>query len=132
MMDVQKQLNGSDCGIFAIAYCYELCSGLDPCKAKLDCKMVREHLSLCLQNHCMSWFPVLGERRAASKVKSTQEVDLHCSCHMPEGKGEQFAECDGCNKWFHQHCQDIPNEVFNDTQDVHWLCSDCFASGVSN
>ena len=54
MMDVQK---GSDCGMFAIAYCYELCCGLDPCKAKFDCKMIREHLSLCLQNHCMSWFP---------------------------------------------------------------------------
>ena len=51
---------------------------------KFNHKIIRQHLSMCLENHCMSRFPVLGERRADSKVKSSQEVDLHCSCHMPE------------------------------------------------
>ena len=28
MMDVEKQSNGSDCGVLAIAYVFDLCSGL--------------------------------------------------------------------------------------------------------
>ena len=31
MMDVEKQSNGSDCGVLAIAYAFDLCSGLNPC-----------------------------------------------------------------------------------------------------
>ena len=30
MMDVKKQSNGSDCGVLAIAYVFDLCSGFDP------------------------------------------------------------------------------------------------------
>ena len=29
MMDVEKQSNGSDCGVLAIAYAFDLCSGLN-------------------------------------------------------------------------------------------------------
>ena len=30
MMDVEKQSNGSDCGVLAIAYAFDICSGMDP------------------------------------------------------------------------------------------------------
>ena len=30
-MDVTRQSNGSDCGVLAIAYAFDICSGLDPC-----------------------------------------------------------------------------------------------------
>ena len=38
MMDVAKQSNSSDCGILAIAYGFDLCSGYDPCEVKYDHK----------------------------------------------------------------------------------------------
>ena len=35
MMDVEKQSNGSDCGVLAIAYVFDICSRLNPCTAPL-------------------------------------------------------------------------------------------------
>ena len=32
MMDVGRQSNGSDCGVLALAFAYDICSGNDPCK----------------------------------------------------------------------------------------------------
>ena len=29
MMDIEKQSNGSDCGVLAIAYIFDICSGMD-------------------------------------------------------------------------------------------------------
>ena len=49
-------------------------------------------------------------------VKYTQTVDLHCSCRMPEEKGDKMAECDVCKTWYHQHCMDIPSGVFGDSE----------------
>ena len=31
---------------------------------------------------------------------------------MPEGKGDEMAECDSCHIWYHRHCMDIPSKVF--------------------
>ena len=73
----------------------------------------------------MSRFPLSGERVVGSRVRSSQSVDLHCSCRMPEAKGDEMACCDRCKQWFHKHCQDIPSEVFTSADDVPWLCSDC-------
>ena len=35
MMDVEKQSNGSDCCVLAIAYAFDLCSGLNPCTVRI-------------------------------------------------------------------------------------------------
>ena len=60
MMDVEKQSNGSDCGVLVIAYAFHLCSGLNPCTVKFDPKRIRHHLVTCLESgHCVR-FPVLG------------------------------------------------------------------------
>ena len=52
MMNVE---NGSDCGVLAIAYAFDLCSGLNPCTARFDhstiwqlaLKIVRFPIFLC-------------------------------------------------------------------------------------
>ena len=44
MMDVGRQLNGSDCGVLAIALAYDICSGNDPCKIKYDHRSIRHLL----------------------------------------------------------------------------------------
>ena len=51
-------------------------------------------------------------------------VKLHCSCRMPEEKGDQMAECDSCHIWYHPHCMDIPSEVFGESE-VYWECKRC-------
>ena len=50
MMDVEKQSNGLDCGVLAIAYAFDLCSGFDPCSARFDDSGIRLHLATCLKN----------------------------------------------------------------------------------
>ena len=47
-MDVEKQSNGSDCGVLAIAYAFDLCSGLNPCTVRFDHSKIRSHLATCL------------------------------------------------------------------------------------
>ena len=61
MMDVGKQFNGSDCGVLAIAFAYDTCCGVDPCKVKFDNRSVRQHLACCLEQCRLSRFPVAGE-----------------------------------------------------------------------
>ena len=70
VMDVGRQSNGSDCGVFAIAFAYDICSGDDLCKIKYD---HRRHLADCLEK--CSRFPVVGERRTVG-IRHTQSVDL--------------------------------------------------------
>ena len=104
MMDVEKQSNGSDCGVLAIAYAFDLCSGLNPCTVRFD------HSTISCQ---VSRFPVLGERKGA--VRKPKTVELHCSCR------DEMAQCDVCHVWYHRHCMDIPSEVFGESE-VHWEC----------
>ena len=123
-MDVGRQSNGSDCGVLATAFAYDVCSHSDPCRVKYDHKLIRQHLADCLEKCCLSRFPIVGERRSSS-VRHTQSVDLHCSCRLPEEMGDKMAECDVCKTWYHQHCMDIPDDVFDDESDVPWVCKSC-------
>ena len=123
MMDVGRQSNGSDCGVLAIAFAYDVCSGDDPCTVKFDRNSIRQHLAECLEKCSLSRFPVVAERRS-STVRKTHTVDLHCSCRLPEERGDKMAECDVCKTWYHQHCMNIPDHVF-DNSDVPWTCKTC-------
>ena len=125
MMDVEKQSNISDCGILAIAYAFDICSGLNPCVVKFDHSKIRQHLATCLENCQFSRFPTVGERNSVSRKPKT--VKLYCSCRMPEKKekGLEMAMCDSCHMWYHRHCMDIPSEVFDGDSEVHWECKSC-------
>lgn len=61
MMNVARQSNGSDCGVLAIAFAYDICSGADPCKRKYDHMSIRGHLRSLVDCN-LSSFPVLAER----------------------------------------------------------------------
>ena len=119
MIDVEKQSNGSDCGVLSIAYAFDICSGLNPCEVRFD-HMIRQHLASCLENCQVSRFPTVGERKSVTRKPKT--IELHCSCRMPEGF--QMALCDSCIVWYHRHCMDIPSEVFGESE-VHWECKRC-------
>ena len=123
IMDVGKQSNSSDCGVFAIAFAFDICSGEDPCSVRFDHKLIRQHLAKCLENCRLSRFPTLGKRKS-SHIQHIQREELHCSCRLPEEPGDEMAECDSCKVWYHRHCMDIPSEVFNNT-DVPWKCKRC-------
>ena len=129
MMSVDKQSNCSDCGVLAIAFAFDLCNGSDPCKAKFDHKNIRKHLLMCLESCKFSRFPVLHDsyKCATAKSHETQVEDLHCTCRMPEKSGDDMALCESCDIWYHKHCMDIPDEVFDESE-VYWKCRSCCTS----
>ncbi|CAB4043419.1 polycystic kidney disease 1-like 2, partial [Paramuricea clavata] len=45
---VQVQLGEVDCGVFAIAFAYDLAAGNDPSNVRYDQSKMREHLTNCL------------------------------------------------------------------------------------
>ena len=70
-MNVEKQKNGSDCGVLSIAYAFDICSGFDPCVVRYDHEKIRQHLVLCLENCQFSRFPLSGDRDCVP-VKSSK------------------------------------------------------------
>ena len=125
-MHVERQSNPSDCGILAIAYAYDICARNDPCGVVFDHTSIRKHLVKCLEAGQLTRFPIVCHRDT-TQVKCQQTVELHCTCRFPEEEGVDFTECEKCRLWFHRHCLDIPNEVFDD-KGVHWTCESCTVS----
>ena len=56
-MPVQQQTNGSDCGVFAIAFSTCLVFGEDPTFINFDIQSMRTHLASCLSNGKFTLFP---------------------------------------------------------------------------
>ena len=56
-MPVQQQTNGSDCGVFAVAFATCLVYGQNPCNVTFDVPKMRPHLIQCLKRGCMNLFP---------------------------------------------------------------------------
>ena len=59
---VTQQTNGSDCGVFAIAFAIDLCAGYDPSLREYDRRELRPHIIRCFRNSLLEQFPTVGER----------------------------------------------------------------------
>ena len=57
IVPVQQQRNGSDCGVFSIAFATCIVYGLNPGTAKFDVPQMRPHLSKCLRTGVITPFP---------------------------------------------------------------------------
>ena len=79
----QQQDGTVDCGVFAIAFATDLCSGLEPVAAIYDQEKMRQHLLTCLQNRKLLPFPRM---KKAGKINSRviKTISLYCSCRLPE------------------------------------------------
>ena len=125
-MDVTQQRNGYDCGIFSIAYAYDICRGKDPCQVDYNHKSIRRHLATCFEKKNITKFPSVGDRSIVNRIRYSELIDLYCVCRMPEKcEGEEdMVECELCRIWFHQKCLDIPDHIFDD-KDNSWTCTHC-------
>ena len=56
---VQQQSNGSDCGVFAIAFATCLVLKTEPRQETFDVIGIRHHLASCLRNRAITMFPCL-------------------------------------------------------------------------
>lgn len=120
---VSMQANGSDSGVYAIAYATALCLGTSPAKLLFDNSKMRFHLMKCLEDGCSMKFPARQTSRKVT-VKSVQCIPIHCTCRIPSVDGIDMIECSACNNWFHVHCV-FPSPSALNCTDLPWYCQVC-------
>ena len=99
-MDVQMQSGSYDCALFAIAFATAIVFGKQPGFFLFDQSKMRQHLKKCLEQGSITMFPVKQMRRG-TKVKTTEQIPVYCSCRMPELPQTKWIECSGCKEWYH-------------------------------
>lgn len=57
MPAIQRQTNGSSCGLFAVAFATSLLMGNDPCMIAYDQSKMRQHLKDCFTKRLLTEFP---------------------------------------------------------------------------
>ena len=119
---VQKQINSSDCGLFALAFATDLCHGIDPVTQSYDQEKMRAHYVDCLNSVEMVPFPKTTRRVPYHTHNSKATVDIFCVCRMPNDN-QEYVQCFQCSGWYHPTCVDIPNWVINSKR--RWRCDTC-------
>ena len=120
---VDQQTNGTDCGVFALAFATALCYKLDPTSLKFNRRAIRAHLWDSLQRGYIGIFPFYDTSRHG--LERAVAIQVYCDCRLPyNSTRDRMAECTICSKWFHQTCQKIPSKVFK-YQRFQWKCNHC-------
>ena len=86
---VQQQKEGRDCGLFSVAFAFDLAHGIEPQYVNYIQSEMRKHLKTCIQQGTITSFPrnfpskqVI--RRCSSSVLA---FPVYCSCRMTETFG---------------------------------------------
>ena len=100
---VQQQLNGFDCGVYAIAYTTDIAFDRHPASLSHDRQEMRKHLLLWLQRGDLEPFPNSSKRTKRGK-SITHRVQFYCHCRvlfcnsdLDVDKGLFIATCAACN-----------------------------------
>ena len=103
-MNVEKQPNSFDCGIYALAFATELAFGQDLALCEFKAEEMRSHLSFEKQK--IERFPRRGTRtiRLGKRVRKSVSVDI-CSCRLPNNPSLPMVLCNRCRHWFHMDCE---------------------------
>ena len=91
-IDVQKQANASDCGLFSIAFATAQNFGQDPAMIYFDQEKMRQHVINCFEIGHMSLFPTHGHRNP--QQHTTETISIYCICRLiAEGTMIQCFSC---------------------------------------
>ena len=119
--NVAKQLGGTECGLYAIAYCVSLANGQDPSGIVYDQREMRQHLISCFENKRLTLFPIAKKRRLATTHTSIVTITV-CPICKGADTGSLMVFCETCEKWFHKEC--VP--PFDESDDeFNWMCPGC-------
>ena len=84
LVNIQKQTNNCDCGLFAIAVAFELAAGNDPLSQRFITNEMRHHVINCFEKGEIQLFPKeIVKRRVQSQYNKVITEMLVCSCFMP-------------------------------------------------
>ena len=116
--DIQQQAGGSDCGLFAIANSFALCSGEGPSTVQYHQGQMRSHLFSCFQAGEVQLFP--RAMRSPTAEPFAIDVDVHCLCRRTIGQGKApLVPCRRCDRPFHQSC------LFHVQNIYEYICPNC-------
>ena len=118
--EIQQQVGGDDCGLFAIAFAVMLCFNEDPCKATYDQNIMRRDLVASFEATDIEKYKTSVatlDNCKQPKVLYEWTCQVHCSCRRPDD-GKEMGECIKCKVWFHKEC------VKTDFTDK-WMCREC-------
>ena len=118
--DVQWQVDGNDCGIFAIAFATAICNGDEPASIVFDQNNMRKHLKTCFDNGKLTPFP---ERSRKRRIKAAKEdtLPVHCTCRLPD-RGDLMIQCTKCKTWYHTTCVNIPKSFLRKNCKDDYFC----------
>ena len=120
-INADKQKNGNDCCLYALAFCAALCAGDEPQHITFSKTDMRKHLMQCFTRNEMEPFP--GEKVTRKKrVKETVMLEIICTCRSIEDGN--MVECEVCKEWFHQVCLTVPQSVWKKSS-APWMCHSC-------
>ena len=94
----------NNCGIFAIAFTLHKLLGDNLEDIEFDQCQMSDHLLECLKKRKFSYFPTKLKCGYRSMHFPYREIELFCTCLMPEMYGEMMIECERCELWFHTYC----------------------------
>ena len=129
-IDVQRQIGGSDCCLFAVAFATSLCMRKDPHTERYMQPMMRDHLAKCLDEKRITDFPHTAGRKRLGRhrIINRKRVDVFCICRLPwdkyDGKRGPLVQCVSCREWYHQNCMNIDKDIVNQPQ-AKFVCSVC-------
>ena len=106
---VQQQRGGNDCGLFAIAFAFDIAVGVDPQYVRYVQPDMRKHLVACFKKGEITAFPRhFGGAKGIRKCKSSVTSFLvYCVCRQPESFGQRMVQCNHCQQWFHCECMNL-------------------------
>ena len=124
LVNIHRQRLYNDCGLFALAFAFDLCSGDDPYESLYDQDAMRSHLVKCFERQEFKHFPRITENSLLPKRRVRSTITVKVYCHCRELEKCPMASCDKCHEWYHDTCEQIPLEVFSNP-DTPWTCSLC-------
>ena len=111
--DIQQQRSLVNCGLFALAFAFQVCSGKRPEIVSFHEHQMQSHLLSCINDQHMKPFPSTARLRRHPVAALTRSINVYCSCRLPD-TGDRMLQCDSCQRWYHFTC------VYR-----FWQCSQC-------
>lgn len=105
--DIQQQIGGNDCGLFAIAFAAVVCLGKQPSFASYKQELMRKELIRTFENKDILTYvsnAVTFDVRDNASVLFEWNCRIYCHCLMPDDR-KQMVKCSACNRWYHHSCE---------------------------
>lgn len=123
---LSKQINGDDCGLYAIANMFEICqNGYDNVPEgeliwEFQPDDLRSHLISCFSSGHFSSFPRKDKKTPKEILSTTHVIPILCDCGLPNLYADMVG-CDLCDAWHHKVCVGFENTALPQ----QWLCPQC-------